>query len=100
MVRRWLPVRPVAWRNAEPSDPVHPPSAGRAIEHELAELPLEVALHVQKLEAKHLRMERDVVGVAESRVERLVHQRVRGRSLLAHGPHRDSRTLRSPRINL
>jgi hypothetical protein len=48
-VRRRLPMRPVAGSDTESCDPVHPPSAGRAVEHKLPKLPVEVSLQSQEL---------------------------------------------------
>jgi hypothetical protein len=45
VVRRGFPMRPVTGRDTEPGDPVHPPSAGRAVEQEPSELSLEVSLY-------------------------------------------------------
>jgi hypothetical protein len=58
-VRRWLPVRPVAGRHAEPRHPMHVEAALRAVEGEVLELALEVGLHLQELEPEHLRVDCD-----------------------------------------
>ena len=61
-VRRWLPMRPVAWGHAEATYPVHIQAALRAVEHEVLKLAFEVGLHVQELEPKHLRVDHQRVG--------------------------------------
>jgi hypothetical protein len=83
-----FPVRPVSGLDAEPSDPVHPLPAGRAVQHEPAELPLKVDLHVQELKRKHLRVQRGVVGAAESGVHHFANEHVRGGRLFTRGPQR------------
>lgn len=50
-----------------PLTPVNPPTAIRAVEDEVAELSLEVGLHLQQLEAQHLRVD----GSANGRPSRL-----------------------------
>jgi hypothetical protein len=88
VVRRGFPMRPVATRDTEPGDPVDRSSAGRAVEHELPEFPLEVGLHVQKLEPEHLGVQRDGMGVTESGVECFTDESVRSFSLVSHRPLR------------
>lgn len=47
-------------------------AASGAVEDELAEFLLEVALHLQQLEPEHLRVDHDRVGAAKAGSERLV----------------------------
>jgi hypothetical protein len=41
------------------------PAAGRTVQDEAPELPLEVGLHLEELLTQHLRLERDRVGASE-----------------------------------
>jgi hypothetical protein len=71
-LRRGLPVRrrlsmcPVPGGDAEPGDPMHPPTALGAVEDEFPEASLEVGLHLQELEPQHLRVDGDGVGAVEA----------------------------------
>ena len=58
-VRRRLPMRPVAGRDPETAHPVHIEAALRAVRHPRLELALEVGLHLEELQAKHLRVNSD-----------------------------------------
>ena len=62
-------------------------TAAGAVEHELSEAPLEVSLHLGKLEAKHLRVHGERVRAVESAIHSLIDDRARGRRLLADGAH-------------
>ena len=48
----------------------------------------EIGLHVQELEAKHLRLKGDPMGAAEAGGESLVDDPARGRGLLSEAPDR------------
>ena len=55
--------------------------------YQLSEAPLEVSLHLGKLEAKHLRVHGERVRAVESAIHSLIDDRARGRRLLADGAH-------------
>ena len=78
-------MRPMTGRDPVARHPVHCLAAARAVEHEPSEIALEVGLHLQKLEAKHLRLEGDGVGAVQAGVDTLIDDRARGCVLLAHG---------------
>jgi hypothetical protein len=75
----------VAGGDAESGDPMHRPPTLGAVQDERPELPLEVGLHVQELEPKHLRVDRERMGAVKPGLERLVDDRARRSRLLGHG---------------
>lgn len=65
-------------------DPVDRATARRAVKHELSELPLKIALHVQKLEPEHLGVNGDRVRSTSARGQDLVDEVVSLDRLLDH----------------
>lgn len=84
-MRGRLPVRPMTGQNPDSRYPVDCLAAARAVEHELSQIALEVGLHLQELEAKHLRLVGDGVGAVQAGVDSLIDDRARGCRLLARG---------------
>ena len=65
MVWRGFRVRPVARSDPDPGNPVDPSVAPPAVQDPRAELPLQVPLHLEQLQADELRLEdRAVFGKA------------------------------------
>lgn len=77
-------MRPVPCRSSEASNPVNRPPAISTVEDELAELSLEIGLHVEQLQAEHLRVDRERMRSAEAGGERLVDEAVSLRRLLGN----------------
>jgi hypothetical protein len=83
-MRRWLPVRPMAWCDSESAHPMRVEAALRAVRHPRLELALEIGLHLQELEPEHLRVDRDGV-IASTSSLRIVDELVRLRRVLSNG---------------
>ena len=79
-------MRPVAERDAEPGTQwtLRPHDAQSRTK--LAELPLEVGLHIQKLNSKHVGTERDELRTVEADRHSLAHERISG--ACSATPHR------------
>lgn len=95
-MRRGLPVSPMACCDSDPSNPVNPLTAGRAVKDESVEFAFQIGLHVQKFEAQHLRLERHGMRAVEGSIVGLVHDGAGVLRLLgngADGPSRMSRSL-------
>lgn len=85
-VRSRLAMRPMTRPGPEPGYPMNRSAAIRTVEDELAELALEVGLHVQELEPQHLRVDGQRMGPVEAGVKSLVDELVGLRRLLGQSP--------------
>jgi hypothetical protein len=74
----------MAGKDAETGDPMHVETAFRAVEGEVLKLTLEIRLHLQELQAEHLRVDGDWM-IASTSSLRLVDELVRLRRLLGDG---------------
>jgi hypothetical protein len=81
-LRRGLPVRPVAQRDAETAHPMHVEATLRAVEGEVLKLAFEVGLHLEQLETQQLGVDDERVGAAVPDFDRLVDELVRFGCLL------------------
>jgi hypothetical protein len=83
-VRRGLPMSPVPGLDSQSAHPMHVHAASRAVENEVLQFALEVGLHVQELEPKHLGVDGDRM-IASTGSLRLVDELIGLGRLLGDG---------------